>query len=150
MKRSLHKNNSFTPRTFQLVCHSDPKEVMKVEGFLKKMNKVVKLDDGTFYRLLVATTEAVNNGIIHGNKSNAEKLVTVLCIVKPQMLIVKVEDEGRGFNPDKVPNPLDEEHLLKESGRGIFLMKSMMDKVRFKFTKHGTLVEMSINLKRLQ
>lgn len=114
------------------------------------MNRVVKLDDGTFYRLLVATTEAVNNGIVHGNKRDPEKVVTVNCTLKKHMLLVKVEDQGRGFDPEKIPNPLDEENLLKETGRGIFLMKSMMDRVRFRMTKHGTLVEMTINLKRLQ
>lgn len=131
------------------MCISDPKEIARVESFLKSVNKVAKLDDGTFYRLLVASTEAVNNGIMHGNKMDRTKRVCITCTIKPGAIVVKVQDEGGGFDYTKLPDPLAEENLLKESGRGIFLMRSMMDKVVFKRNRYGTLVEMTINLKRL-
>jgi serine/threonine-protein kinase RsbW len=136
--------------TFDLICISDPKEITKVEPFLKSVNRAAQLDDGTFYRLLVALTEAVNNAIMHGNRSDRSKEVCISCILSPAKLLIRVEDEGRGFNPENVPNPLDEANLLKESGRGIFLMRSMMDKVKYHTNKKGTVVEMTVNLKRLQ
>ena len=49
-----------------------------------------------------------------------------------------VRDEGAGFNPDNLSNPLDPENLLRESGRGVFIMRSLMDEVRFDFSKGGT------------
>ncbi len=131
-------------------CISNPKEIGKIEEFLKSVNKKAKLDDGTFYRLFVSTTEAVNNGIIHGNKSDPRKKVCVTCEVNTDVLIVRVKDQGNGFDPAAVPNPLDEQNLMKESGRGIFLIRSMMDKVDYSMTQQGTTIEMVINLKRLK
>lgn len=136
--------------TFTLEIASDPKEIRKVEPFLAKVNKSARLDDGTFYRLLVASTEAVNNGILHGNKADPKKKVTITCTVRPDELVIVVGDEGGGFKPEAVPDPLEEENLLKTSGRGVFLMKSLMDGVRYEIKPHGTEVELTINLKLLQ
>jgi serine/threonine-protein kinase RsbW len=60
-----------------------------------------------------------------------------------------VKDEGRGFNPESVPDPLEEKNLLKTSGRGVFLMRSLMDKVTYNMTPEGTEVELVIDLKHL-
>jgi serine/threonine-protein kinase RsbW len=120
-----------------------------VEPFLQEISRVAKLDDGTFYRLLVAGTEAVNNGILHGNKGDKKKHVHVVCILSKDSLVFRVKDEGRGFRPEEVPDPLEEKNLLKTSGRGIFLMRSLMDKVSYKITKEGSEVELVIDLKHL-
>ncbi len=148
MKQPSFRSNK-EPKTFNMKCISDPREITKVENFLQKVNKVAKLDDGTFYRLLVASTEAVNNAIIHGNKMDPRKRVCVTCtLADSDLLTVRVEDEGEGFDLKKIPNPLDENNLLKTSGRGIFLMGELMDDV--KFLKGGAVVEMEIDLKRLK
>lgn len=131
-------------------CKSDPKQIGKVERFLQKMNESARLDDGTFYRVLVATTEAVNNAILHGNKSDPEKRVIVICLLTHEALRVQVRDEGRGFDPRKLPDPLDEKNLLKEHGRGVFLMTSMTDRVKFRRLKKTMVVEILMNLKRLR
>ena len=54
------------------------------------------------------------------------------------------------LNPADIPNPLDEENLLKISGRGVFLMRELMDEVNFSFGKQGSVVELVVNLKRLK
>lgn len=136
--------------TLEMECVSKPKQVHKVEDFLKKVSKATRLDDGTFYRLLVASTEAVNNGIVHGNKNNPRKKVCITCVVNSDSIIVKVRDEGKGFDPSIIPNPLDDNNLLKETGRGIFLIRSMMDTVDFEVTAHGTTVVMVIDMRRLR
>jgi serine/threonine-protein kinase RsbW len=137
-------------KTFEVDFVSDPKKIVLVEPFLLKVNTVARLDDGTFYRLLVAATEAVNNAIMHGNKSNPRKRVWLTCrYVKNDSLTLSVRDEGEGFNPDIIPNPLDEENLLKASGRGVFLMRELMDRVDYKIAEHGSTVEIMIDLKRL-
>jgi serine/threonine-protein kinase RsbW len=131
---------------FEFQCQSDPKEIAKVEPFLQKINKATKLDDGTYYRLLVAGTEAINNGILHGNKSDPKKSVFVTCSYDRHSLVFRVKDQGKGFKPENVPDPLEEKNLLKTSGRGIFLMRSLMDKVAFTVTDDGTEVELVIDM----
>jgi serine/threonine-protein kinase RsbW len=153
--KSTRKPEKKTPRplkgirqmSFEFECKSDPKEIAKVEPFLNKINEATKMDDGTFYRLLVAGTEAINNGILHGNKSDPDKSVFVICTVDSRKLVFRVRDQGRGFKPEEVPDPLEEKNLMKTSGRGIFLMRSLMDSVAFRVTRDGTEVELVIDMK---
>ncbi len=149
-RKTVAKHLNHGRTVYEMECISRPKEIGKIESFLKRINRTVHLDDGTFYRLFVSSTEAVNNGILHGNKSDPQKKVCVSCAVNTDSITVFVKDEGNGFDPAAVPNPLDDQNLLKESGRGIFLIRSMMDKVNFHVTPEGTTVEMVIDLKRLK
>jgi serine/threonine-protein kinase RsbW len=130
-----------------LILQSDPQQVTKVEHYLENISKLLNLDEIQFNKLLVAATEAVNNGIIHGNNRNPKKKVTLTCEYLNDTLIVTVEDEGTGINPAALPDPLSEENLLRENGRGIFLMRSLMDEVGFAHTSHGAAVIMKMNLK---
>ena len=151
MKRSVQKNkNRKTHRNaiFKMVCPSIPKEIGHIEEFLQQIRSVQHIDDGMMHRLLVSCTEAVNNAIVHGNKSNPEKMVCVRCIVSERMLTISVTDEGNGFDPNSLQDPRNEENLLKENGRGVFLMRSLMDKVIFKHLKSGSVVEMKMKLNR--
>lgn len=135
-----------TTDTYTLTLDSNPKLVIRVEGFLEKLNKRLRLDEARYNKLLVATTEAVNNGIIHGNKRDPAKKVTLTCEVGPATLKVSVRDEGIGVDPTTVPDPLAEENLLRENGRGIFLMRSLMDTIEFHRAPEGSIVIMTMNL----
>jgi serine/threonine-protein kinase RsbW len=148
-KRATTRHPRPVPRSqiFHFECTGDPKEIAKIEPFLNQVNEVARLDDGSFYRLLVSGTEAVNNGILHGNKGDPRKKVHVVCILKKDSLVFRVKDQGQGFKPEEVPDPLEEKNLLKTSGRGIFLMRSLMDKVLIKVTPEGTEVELLLDLK---
>jgi len=64
------------------------------------------------------------------------------------ILTIRVKDEGRGFDPALLQDPRDEKNLLKENGRGVFLIRSLMDKVTFKTLKSGSVVEMKVKLHR--
>jgi serine/threonine-protein kinase RsbW len=97
----------------------------------------------------VATTEAVNNAILHGNKSNPKKLVHISCELVGHALKVIVRDHGHGFDPDHLANPLADENLMKENGRGIFLIRSLVDEVDFRLSKGGTAVIMKLDLSKL-
>jgi len=129
---------------FNLRFQSVPENISKVEPFLEDVNKHLQLNEVEFHKLLVATTEAVNNAIMHGNKSKPEKSVTVALYIRKNYIIVSVCDEGGGFDPEQIPNPLEEENLLKESGRGLFLMQTLMDEVEIHANDTGCEVRMSL------
>jgi serine/threonine-protein kinase RsbW len=107
-----------------------------------KINESVRLDEIQLHKVMVSLTEAVNNAILHGNKADPTKKVLVRCEVLPGWLLFLIEDQGRGFKLDHVKNPLKEENLMRESGRGIFLMRTLMDKVEFEQTPVGTQVRL--------
>ncbi len=91
------------------------------------------LDEDTSHWVSVSVRESVINAIKHGNKEAADKLVTVAFELTPREspseFVVEVLDEGDGFDPDAVADPLDPANVLKSSGRGIFFMRSFMDDV---------------------
>ena len=117
--------------THQLQIPSNRKNIHKVEDFFRSVNESYSLPDEKLHALLVAVTEAVNNGIIHGNKNDETKMVTVTCLRTGELLTIKIRDEGSGFDPTALSNPLDEQNLLNMGGRGVFLMKTFMESVEY-------------------
>ena len=98
-----------------------------------KLTSIAGMEEDATHWVSVAVRESVINAIKHGNKENREKHVTVEFLLtpreRPSEFVVEVRDEGEGFDPEEVANPLDAENVLKSSGRGIFFMKSFMDDV---------------------
>lgn len=93
----------------------------------------------------VATSviEAATNAIQHGNRNDAGKTVSIRFIVTPDRLEVTVTDQGNGFDPDAVEDPLRPENLLRERGRGIYLIRTFMDEVEFsRRPRNGTEVRL--------
>lgn len=129
---------------FILILPSKPKEIGKVDGFLQRVNRKAHLNEDQYNKLLVATTEAVNNSIIHGNKRDPRKNVTITCTIDESAIIVRIHDEGPGFDVMALPDPLAEENLLREHGRGVFLMRSLMEKVEFEPHATGSDVVMTM------
>jgi serine/threonine-protein kinase RsbW len=85
----------------------------------------------------------VVNAIKHGNKLDESKRVLVEFVILPSALEVRVQDQGAGFDPNAVPDPVAEENLLKAYGRGIFFMRQFMDEVQHSFPpRGGTVVRM--------
>ena len=99
----------------------------------------VGLDDDAMHWVGVAIRESVINAIKHGNKSDASKHVFVefeTAMAVPE-LSIRVRDQGEGFDPESVANPLEPENLLKSSGRGIFLIRNFMDDVQLRRAPEG-------------
>lgn len=98
-----------------------------------KLTSIAGMEEDATHWVSVAVRESVINAIKHGNKEDREKHVTVEFLLtpreRPEEFVVEVHDEGAGFDPEEVANPLDAENVLKSSGRGIFFMKSFMDDV---------------------
>jgi serine/threonine-protein kinase RsbW len=111
--------------------------IAAVDEFVESWLRRRKVPEDTIADLAIAVTELVNNAVKHGNKKDQSKKVTVALRFINGEARATVSDEGEGFNPDTIPNPISEENLLKEIGRGIFIVKSLMDKVEFAFPAAG-------------
>jgi serine/threonine-protein kinase RsbW len=101
----------------------------------------VGLDEDSLHWVSVAIRECVINAIKHGNRSDTAKHVFVefetATNAKVPELAIRVRDQGDGFDPEMVANPLDPENLLKSSGRGIFLIRNFMDDVQLRRAPEG-------------
>jgi serine/threonine-protein kinase RsbW len=112
--------------------------VNKAEEMADQIAAQAGLDEDTRSGVSMAVREAMINAILHGNAYAADKRVNLTFEQSGRDLVITIVDEGKGFIPDEVPNPLAPENLLKESGRGIFLMRAFMDEVRFRKLEPGT------------
>ncbi len=121
--------------------------VNKAEEMADQAASQVGFDEDTRGGIAMAVREGMINAVLHGNAYDPAKRVSLTFEQKGPELIVTIADEGTGFVPEEVPNPLDPENLLKESGRGIFLMRTFMDEVRFRKLNSGTEITL---IKRLQ
>ena len=105
------------------------------------------LDEDGSHWIGMAVREAVANAIKHGNKLDIRKKVSAIFELRGSDLQIRISDEGAGFDPEKVSDPLNPQNLMKTSGRGIFYMKTFMDQIRYSFTSGGgTMLLMTKNL----
>ncbi len=124
--------------SYHIEIESDPNNLITVEEFVNYFAKDLGLDNERFAALLLAVTEATTNAIIHANKCDVNKLVSVDVEVDKTKIIIKITDEGEGFDPSIVPDPTQPENLLKDSGRGVYLMRVYMDELKYNITPTGT------------
>jgi anti-anti-sigma factor len=117
--------------TVALSIASDFGFVELAELATNNLARMVGFDEDTSMWISMAIRESVINAIKHGNKLDPGKRVDVQYTVSSDGLTVRINDQGDGFNPESIPNPLDPENLLKPTGRGIFYMKTFMDEVEY-------------------
>ncbi|MFI5134457.1 MAG: ATP-binding protein [Chitinophagales bacterium] len=115
----------------ELELGSIPENVNKVEAFVEALKTDLGLSEEMEANVLVSLSEAVNNAIIHGNKSDTSKSVSIKMNKEGNVLLFSVEDEGEGFDPTSVKDPTAPENIDKPSGRGIFLMRNLADKIEY-------------------
>lgn len=126
-------------KNFSLEIESDPNNLLTVEEFVNYFAREVGIKEEKISGLILSVTEATTNAIIHGNKKDIDKKVRIIVTVEEgKKLKVVVKDEGRGFDPSKIPDPTKPENLLKDSGRGLYLMRVYMDEIHYKITPEGT------------
>lgn len=131
---------------YHLEIESDPNNIITVEEFVNYFAKDIGLSDEKISSLLLAVTEATTNAIIHANKNDKNKLVKVDVTIHDSKLVIKVIDEGKGFDPAMIPDPTSPENLLKDSGRGVYLMRVYMDELKYNVTDSGTETVLTLNL----
>lgn len=115
----------------KIKIRSEIKNLRIVEKIVDDISAEMGINSNYYGKIMVSTMEAVNNAIVHGNKSDINKEVEIEFEYKGMDLKVSVEDEGNGFNYNEIPDPTLPENIEKLTGRGVFLMRKLADEVRF-------------------
>ena len=102
-----------------------------IENAIDEITGAAGVNQDNYGKILVATLEAVNNAITHGNKADPQKMVDVEISFEKDEMIITVTDEGPGFNPASIPDPTMPENIEELSGRGVFLMTKLADSISF-------------------
>jgi serine/threonine-protein kinase RsbW len=123
-------------QTLQLA--STMESVSEIESAAEKMASAAGFDEDDTFHITMAVREAAVNAVLHGNEYDPTKKVTAIFEDDGTSLVFKVSDEGKGLDPDSLPDPLAAENLLRGTGRGIFLIRSFMDEVNFRQLHPGT------------
>lgn len=130
-------------QSYSLNLRSDFREVEKVPDFIDEIDRQLNLNEDLKNRMMLALSEAVTNAIVHGNQENREKKVCIEVEVREKSVVMTVEDQGPGFDPEEVPDPIQPENLLQPGGRGLYLMEESADNMEY--NKNGTLVTLLFN-----
>ena len=112
--------------------------VDKAEQIVLESARSAGFDEEVCGRIGIAVREAMANAVLHGNRRDPVKRVTLSMETTPERLTIAVRDEGAGMDPAAVADPLDPANLMKGSGRGIFLIRAFMDEVEFPDVSPGT------------
>ncbi|HET9940453.1 MAG TPA: ATP-binding protein [Candidatus Eisenbacteria bacterium] len=127
--------------TVHLTIPSRLEELAQVHALLQELGERHGMDEDYVNSLLIAVIEAGTNAVQHGNMFADDKVVKFEVTVDPGNVRVRVDDVGHGFDPSRVLNPTEGEQLLSPHGRGLFLMRQLMDEVKFETgPEHGTTV----------
>jgi serine/threonine-protein kinase RsbW len=127
----------------QIIIPSSLDYLPKVDDYVERKLRKLGVDKDRLADIAISVTEAVTNAVVHGNKNDLKKKVAINLKAGPSYVEIIVEDEGNGFDPGVVQSPIEEGNILKEVGRGIFILKSLMDEVDFIIQpQRGTVVKM--------
>ena len=118
----------------EVVLPSDYQALIDVEKIVGYVCDEFGVQEDAFGNVLIAVSEAVNNAIQHGNKNNPKAKVEIKVANQDDTFCIQIKDEGQGFSYQDLPDPTAPENLLKDSGRGVFLMKNLADEVEFQNT----------------
>jgi len=121
-----------------LALKSTMESVAEVEAAAEKLAAEAGLDEDQRFHLAMAAREAAVNAVLHGNDYDPAKQVTASFENTGRALVIKVADQGKGLDPETIPDPLAPENLLRGTGRGIFLIRSFVDELHFRQLHPGT------------
>lgn len=134
-------------KSFSKIYNSNPEFLPEIEKFiLETIEKEIKLDPQKKDSIEIVISEAAANSIIHGNRKDPNKKVAIKIVLDANKIVISFKDEGVGFKPENVPDPTQPENILKGSGRGLHIMKSLADDIKYKFTKNTTELIVTFNI----
>lgn len=124
---------------------SDPDLLPEIEDFIMDKVTEANLDKKKLSNLALSVAEATSNAIMHGNKADKDKNIFIEIHIFHDKVNIIIKDEGEGFSVADVPDPTQPENILKDSGRGIYIMRSFLDDLKFDFSSKGTTLTLSVN-----
>ena len=127
--------------TIRIQIPSLIENIRMIESFIDNAKEKFQLEDDIYGNIMIAVTEAVNNAIKHGNKTDKAKNVDLSLTLEDSLIKFEIKDQGEGFDYKNLPDPTAPENIAKPGGRGIFLMKNLSDEVSFK--EDGRIVELN-------
>ena len=124
----------------ELSFESKPENIAIVERLIDEMCEQHSVIEEHYGDILIAMTEGVNNAIVHGNKLDINKSVSVEYEKRGKNLFFRISDEGAGFDYENLPDPTSPENLERPNGRGVFLMRNLADECLFE--ENGRIIEL--------
>jgi serine/threonine-protein kinase RsbW len=114
-------------QTVEELLESTLDSVDQAEETVLRLATEMGFDEDEQHRIGMSVRECLVNAVVHGNRYNTRKKVHLTVSKTPQRLEILVGDEGGSFDVSKLPDPLAEENLLRQSGRGLLMMQAFMD-----------------------
>ena len=136
------------PSSQQMVIPSDPAEARRVQERIENALLSSRCHDHDLFSIKLALEEALVNAIKHGNQYDRAKSVQVAYEVQPDRFVVRITDEGPGFDPADVPDPTAVENLERPCGRGLMLMRHYMTEVEYNPTGNGVIMAKVFRVKK--
>lgn len=134
-------------RIYKKEIFSDPDLLPELEEYIIQLAESSNVPHEKMNSLALSFSEAASNSIVHGNKLDKKKKVRITVKVDDEKFTVIIKDEGKGFNLSTVPDPTKPENILKDSGRGIHIMRNFLDNLRYNFTNTGTEVILEVSFR---
>jgi len=132
-------------KNYEKIFISNPELLPEIEDFITGCIEEIELSESIRNNIELAVAEAAANSILHGNKNDPTKNVTVKINIARSSIVMSFKDEGEGFQPSEVPNPTIPENILKGSGRGLHIMNSLVDDINYHFSDSGTELILTFN-----
>jgi serine/threonine-protein kinase RsbW len=117
-------------KTVQAVLDSTLDSVDQAERVTLALARESGFEEEDLDRIGMSVRECMVNAVVHGNRYSSHKKVQLSLCRTAERLTIRIADQGEGFDPGQLPNPLEGENMFRESGRGIFLMKTFMDELQ--------------------
>jgi serine/threonine-protein kinase RsbW len=140
-------NSSATNRV-SYTLDSTLESVNRAESKALEMAARGGFNEDSQQNIAMAVREAAVNAVLHGNAYDPQKKFVVAYEITPQALVITITDQGRGLDPENIPDPLSPDNLMKNSGRGIFLIRAFMDEVTIRNLNPGTEITLVKNVGR--
>lgn len=127
-----------------LVLDSNLESVDKAEHCATEAGRTIGLDEDSLHDVGIAVRESMVNAVAHGNRYSAKKKVRFTVRHNREVLVIEILDEGKGFDPEAVPDPREDDNVLRHSGRGLLMIRAFMDEFEIrKQDPQGTYVRMA-------
>ena len=124
---TMGKNSRADTETVERFLDSTLESVDQAEELTLQEAEKAGVPEDDLHKIDMAVRESMGNAVVPGKRYNAHKKVHLMVSKSPEEFVVRIADQGEGFDYDNLPDPLAQENLLRHSGRGIFLIKAFMD-----------------------